>query len=67
MGMTLASLKELWKTSLLKDRLISWDNCIDNCFLKPFKILVGILLDLQPYEAPSGLLDPALLQDPLVK
>ena len=43
-GMTLASLRELGKTPLLKDRLISWNNGIDNCFLKSLKILFGILL-----------------------
>ena len=42
--MTLASLRVLGKTPLLKYRLISWDNGISNCLLKFFKILFGILL-----------------------
>ena len=44
MRLTLASLRELGKTPLLKDKLISWDNNIGNYFLKSLKILVGILL-----------------------
>ena len=44
MGMTLANIRELGKTPLLNGKLISWDNGIDNRFLKSFKILVGILL-----------------------
>ena len=43
MGMTFASLRELGKAPLLKDKLINWDSGIDNCCLKFFKILVVIV------------------------
>ena len=44
----LKSLRKLGKASLLKYKLINLDSGIDNCFLKSFKILVRILLQLEP-------------------